>query len=318
MTKAELIDAVAKSAEVSKVDAERSSASFFDHVTKATKKGDKVAWPGFGSFSTTKRAARSRPQPADRREGQDRRLDGDEVHAQRHAEDRAEPTSKEVTMATGRRSRHHQGDGEEGTRPRRPGQDGHRARRRRPRRPPRPRRRPAKKAPARRAVAKKAPARGRWRRRPRQRRRCQEGSGQEGRGQEGSGQEGSGQEGSGQEGPGEEGAGEEAPPRPRRRRPRRLRPRRRRSTAPLSAGDRRRPPARAQSSFASSGSGRRHADGKIAAWMCCVTIWSPSTPTWTGSSPTATGSAPRRRPLAGASGTRSATCGSSTSGRCWR
>lgn len=63
MTKAELIDAVAKSADVSKTDAERTLGAFFDHVTKATKKGDKIAWPGFGSFSTTKRAARKGRNP---------------------------------------------------------------------------------------------------------------------------------------------------------------------------------------------------------------------------------------------------------------
>ena len=58
MTKAELIDAVAKSAGISKVQAEQTLGAFFDHVVKATKKGDKVAWPGFGSFSTRKRPAR--------------------------------------------------------------------------------------------------------------------------------------------------------------------------------------------------------------------------------------------------------------------
>jgi DNA-binding protein HU-beta len=63
MTKAELIDAVAKGAGVSKADAERTLGAFFDHVTKATKKGDKVAWPGFGSFSTAKRAARKGRNP---------------------------------------------------------------------------------------------------------------------------------------------------------------------------------------------------------------------------------------------------------------
>src|ERR671910_539646 len=47
-TKAELIDAVATSA----------------GVTKATKKdGEKVAWPGFGSFSQTKRAPRTGRNP---------------------------------------------------------------------------------------------------------------------------------------------------------------------------------------------------------------------------------------------------------------
>lgn len=58
MTKAELIDAVAKQADVSKADAERTIGAFFDHVVASTTKGDKVAWPGFGSFSTGKRAAR--------------------------------------------------------------------------------------------------------------------------------------------------------------------------------------------------------------------------------------------------------------------
>ena len=61
-TKAELIDAVAVSAGVSKTDAERTIGAFFDHVTTATKK-EKVAWPGFGSFSQTKRAARTGRNP---------------------------------------------------------------------------------------------------------------------------------------------------------------------------------------------------------------------------------------------------------------
>jgi DNA-binding protein HU-beta len=62
-TKAEVIDAVAKAAGVSKADAERTIGAFFEHVTKATKKGDKISWPGFGSFSTTKRAARTGRNP---------------------------------------------------------------------------------------------------------------------------------------------------------------------------------------------------------------------------------------------------------------
>ena len=63
MTKAELVDAVSKAAAVSRADAERTLGAFFDHVTKAAKKGDKVAWPGFGSFTTTKRAARKGRNP---------------------------------------------------------------------------------------------------------------------------------------------------------------------------------------------------------------------------------------------------------------
>ena len=58
MTKAELIDAVSQKAGVSKADAERTIAEFFDLVVSSAKQGDKVAWPGFGSFSTSKRKAR--------------------------------------------------------------------------------------------------------------------------------------------------------------------------------------------------------------------------------------------------------------------
>ena len=63
MTKAELIDAVAKQADVSKTDAEKTVGAFFEIVTAAAKKGDKVAWPGFGSFSTSKSAARTGRNP---------------------------------------------------------------------------------------------------------------------------------------------------------------------------------------------------------------------------------------------------------------
>ena len=63
MTKAELIDAVADKAGVTKADAERTLGAFFDLVTASVKKDDKVAWPGFGSFSTSKSAARTGRNP---------------------------------------------------------------------------------------------------------------------------------------------------------------------------------------------------------------------------------------------------------------
>ncbi len=62
-TKAEMLDAVAESAGVSKADAERTLGAFFDHVVAEAKKGEKVAWPGFGSFSTTERSARTGRNP---------------------------------------------------------------------------------------------------------------------------------------------------------------------------------------------------------------------------------------------------------------
>lgn len=63
MTKAELIEAVADAAGVSKADAERTVGAFFDTVVANTKSGGKVAWPGFGSFSTTNRPARTGRNP---------------------------------------------------------------------------------------------------------------------------------------------------------------------------------------------------------------------------------------------------------------
>ena len=63
MTKAELIDAVSKESGVSKADAERAIGAFFETVTKAAQNGDKVAWPGFGSFSSSKSQARTGRNP---------------------------------------------------------------------------------------------------------------------------------------------------------------------------------------------------------------------------------------------------------------
>jgi nucleoid DNA-binding protein len=64
MTKAELIDAIATAADVTKADAEKTVNAFFDIVVKSTKEGDKVAWPGFGSFSTSRSKAREGRNPA--------------------------------------------------------------------------------------------------------------------------------------------------------------------------------------------------------------------------------------------------------------
>ncbi len=63
ITKASLLDAVAGTADVSKADAEKVLTAFFDQVTTSAKAGDRVAWPGFGSFSTSDRAARMGRNP---------------------------------------------------------------------------------------------------------------------------------------------------------------------------------------------------------------------------------------------------------------
>ena len=66
MTKSELLDAVAAKAGATKADTERVLDAFFDYVTASIKTGEQVAWPGFGKFHTTQRAARTVANPQDR------------------------------------------------------------------------------------------------------------------------------------------------------------------------------------------------------------------------------------------------------------
>jgi DNA-binding protein HU-beta len=63
MNKAELIEAMASSAKLSKADAKKALDGFIETTTKALKKGDRVALVGFGSFSVTKRASRKGRNP---------------------------------------------------------------------------------------------------------------------------------------------------------------------------------------------------------------------------------------------------------------
>ena len=63
MTKADMIEAVAESAGTTKAEAEKVLGAFFAYVVDRGMKGDKVAWPGFGSFSTSKSAARTGRNP---------------------------------------------------------------------------------------------------------------------------------------------------------------------------------------------------------------------------------------------------------------
>lgn len=63
MTKAELVEKMAKDADVSKAVAEKALKSFIDTVTKTLKKGNKVALVGFGTFSVSKRKARTGRNP---------------------------------------------------------------------------------------------------------------------------------------------------------------------------------------------------------------------------------------------------------------
>ena len=63
MNKTELIDAIAKEAGLSKKDAAAALNAFTDTVTKELKKKGKVQLVGFGTFETTKRAARTGKNP---------------------------------------------------------------------------------------------------------------------------------------------------------------------------------------------------------------------------------------------------------------
>ena len=63
MNKAELIEAVAKQANLSKADAERALNATTDSIKKALKKGDTVQLIGFGSFGVVKRSARKGRNP---------------------------------------------------------------------------------------------------------------------------------------------------------------------------------------------------------------------------------------------------------------
>ena len=63
MNKSGLIEAMAADAGISKVAAKAALESFTGSVTSALKKGGKVSLVGFGTFSVSKRAARSGRNP---------------------------------------------------------------------------------------------------------------------------------------------------------------------------------------------------------------------------------------------------------------
>ena len=63
MNKAELVDAIAADSGLSKADAKRALDGFVNVVGTALKKNDRVALVGFGSFSVSKRAARTGRNP---------------------------------------------------------------------------------------------------------------------------------------------------------------------------------------------------------------------------------------------------------------
>ena len=63
MNKTELVDAIAKKANISKKDAAAALEAFTETVGKTLKKGDKIQLIGFGTFEVGKRSARTGRNP---------------------------------------------------------------------------------------------------------------------------------------------------------------------------------------------------------------------------------------------------------------
>ena len=63
MNKAELIEAIASEANMTKADAKKALDAFIKTTSKSLKKGDRISLVGFGSFSVSKRAARKGRNP---------------------------------------------------------------------------------------------------------------------------------------------------------------------------------------------------------------------------------------------------------------
>ena len=63
MNKSELVQKIAKDADLSKSSAAAAVDSFFEGITKALKKGDSITFVGFGTFKTSQRKARTARNP---------------------------------------------------------------------------------------------------------------------------------------------------------------------------------------------------------------------------------------------------------------
>ena len=66
MNKAQLIDAMAAKAGLTKTDTKKALEAFMESVSDALKAGDRVGLVGFGSFSVVKRKARTGRNPKTR------------------------------------------------------------------------------------------------------------------------------------------------------------------------------------------------------------------------------------------------------------
>ena len=63
MNKTQLVDAIAKKASITKVDAKKALDAFINVTGEALKAGDKIALIGFGSFTVAKKPGRTGRNP---------------------------------------------------------------------------------------------------------------------------------------------------------------------------------------------------------------------------------------------------------------
>jgi DNA-binding protein HU-beta len=63
MTKQDLVDSVADSAGITKVDSARALDALVGAISSALSRGEKVTWTGFGTFEVRSRAARMGRNP---------------------------------------------------------------------------------------------------------------------------------------------------------------------------------------------------------------------------------------------------------------
>ena len=63
MNKTQLVDAIAKKASITKVDAKKALDAFINVTGEALKTGDKIALIGFGSFAVAKKPGRTGRNP---------------------------------------------------------------------------------------------------------------------------------------------------------------------------------------------------------------------------------------------------------------
>ena len=63
MNKGELIESIAKQSGLTKADSARALDACLDAVTGSLMKGERVTLPGFGTFATSKRSARTGRNP---------------------------------------------------------------------------------------------------------------------------------------------------------------------------------------------------------------------------------------------------------------